>query len=252
MFELAEALDIPLPYAAGLMQFLWEWTAERCPRGDIGKYSNKRIAEALRWPNADQLINALISTKWVDENLEHRLVIHDWPHHCEDSVHIGLARQLLCFADGTLPKTSRLSKQEREDLEASAQKRTKALPSALPSPSTVAFNQASTTTKPLPSASWPDSVKAIQSHFPGTDEAFCDRIIDAAVAVGAELSDLHLSRAIQRTYRKSQDSAALWLKTLPNYLATKPDLSGNTIPIRGPSNADTMDLALSKLIGGNA
>jgi len=101
-------------------------------------------------------------------------------------------------------------------------------------------------------ASWDDSTRAIQGYFPGTDIPFCQKIIAAAVAVAPDITDSHLARAIQRTHRKSQESAGLWLTTLPTFLVNKPDLSSNPIPIRGPSNADIMDSALSKLIGGNA
>jgi len=44
-------------------------------------------------------------------------VIHDWSEHCEDSVHTKLTRAGKVFADGTVPKMTKLNKSERRAIQ---------------------------------------------------------------------------------------------------------------------------------------
>jgi hypothetical protein len=95
---------------------LWHFTAQYCPRGDIGRYTDDEIAEACAWPEdrpARELIEALIECRLLDPHPEHRLVVHDWADHAEDSVHTRLARAGELFADGRPPRSSRLAKSDR-------------------------------------------------------------------------------------------------------------------------------------------
>jgi hypothetical protein len=91
------------------------------------------IAKKLEWQgDAGALVEALVASRWLDIHPEHRLIIHHWPEHCEDSTHTHLARQVMHFADGSRPKMARLPEKERaaliERFEAheSAQKRSEA------------------------------------------------------------------------------------------------------------------------------
>jgi hypothetical protein len=119
---LARILQIPRAQAYGMLCLLWEFAADRCPQGDIGKYTDEEIAEELLWPedrDCKSLIDALVEKKWVDRDIpvangcSGRLVIHDWAEHCEDSVHMALARAGKYFANGVMPKLSRLSDKEK-------------------------------------------------------------------------------------------------------------------------------------------
>jgi hypothetical protein len=93
---------------------LWE-----SPQGDIGKLSNQDISDAIAWNGSEEkLVEALINAKWFDKDPTYRLIVHDWHEHCDDSVHMRLARLGLLFANGTKPKTTRLSVTEREKAEA--------------------------------------------------------------------------------------------------------------------------------------
>jgi len=117
---LMDALSIPRYAAAGILTGLWKTTEKFYPRGDIGRATNKQIAERLDWPQkkADKLIEALIASRWMDPLPgPERLYIHDWHEHCEDSVHRVLARKHLFFANGFEPKLNRLEKLEREECE---------------------------------------------------------------------------------------------------------------------------------------
>jgi hypothetical protein len=98
----------------GLLEAIWHFSARFTPQGNIGKYTDGTIEAWVEWngtPGA--LIAALVRAGWLDENRRHRLVIHDWAQHADTTVHTHLARKLLRFVDGTVPKTGRLNQHER-------------------------------------------------------------------------------------------------------------------------------------------
>ncbi len=138
MRRLGRELGLPLYAAVGLLECLWHFTAERAPRGDIGRWDDEDIAEACGWPmeEAARLIAALVRTGWLDEHAEHRLVVHDWSEHADDAIHVRLSRNGESFADGAAPRQSRLARRERTTAESahcahkSAQQRTTAHKSA--------------------------------------------------------------------------------------------------------------------------
>lgn len=121
MKKLARLLNAPIGVAVGAMESLWHWTARFCPRGDAGKYDDEEIADACAVGiAADVIVPALVNAGWIDRaDLDPavRLVVHDWPHHCNDSVHMAMARAGECFADGSVPKLTRLSGDERKAAE---------------------------------------------------------------------------------------------------------------------------------------
>lgn len=112
---LMDELEIPRYAAVGLLESLWHITAANTPRGDVGKFKNKTLARRLDWDgDPDQLVNALVSSGWIDEHDEHRLVIHDWSDHADDSTQMKVGRLGKPFADGKTPNLSRMAKDERE------------------------------------------------------------------------------------------------------------------------------------------
>ncbi len=115
---LAERLKVDVPYAVGLLELLWHYTAEYYPAGDIGRASDKIIAGAVFWKkNPSLLIAALIEEKWLDRSgTDSRLLVHDWPIHADDAVHMKMARGHRYFADGTEPKQHRLTGTERIEI----------------------------------------------------------------------------------------------------------------------------------------
>lgn len=103
----------------GLLQDLWDFTAANATAGDIGKFSDDEIAHELEWRGEPrELLEALVARRWLDVHSEHRLVVHDWPDHCEDWVHMRLARAVEVFANGTVPKLTKIGKSERETIRA--------------------------------------------------------------------------------------------------------------------------------------
>lgn len=97
---------MPLYAVVGLLELLWHWTAEQCPSGNIGKFNDAAIADAVSWPieiDPAGLINALLECRLVDRNDSHRLIIHNWSLHADKAVHTKLQRWAENFADGFAP-----------------------------------------------------------------------------------------------------------------------------------------------------
>lgn len=97
--DLSNHLGIPIPYAIGLLEVLWHYTAKYAIQGNIGKWDNRAIAKALYWPEkkADGLVDALVDSGWLDRDSEHRLLIHDWQDHADQSVRKTLKNHGLDF-----------------------------------------------------------------------------------------------------------------------------------------------------------
>lgn len=115
---LQAALRCSRPAAVGLLELLWHWTARYAPAGDVGRWSNGALAQAVGWDgDADALVAALVAAGWLDERPECRLYVHDWSHHADDAVKLALYRATKTFADGSVPVAHRLSAKERERLE---------------------------------------------------------------------------------------------------------------------------------------
>jgi len=95
---LAKILEIPLYGAVGILEMLWHFASFRALQGDLGRWSNVQIAEAINWDREpDELINALIESGFVDKSNEYRLLIHDWHDHAEEAVKKTLRNRKLPF-----------------------------------------------------------------------------------------------------------------------------------------------------------
>lgn len=80
--ELKTALAIPKWQTMGLLESLWEFVTENCPDGDIGRFSPAQIALALEYQSdADALIDALITARWLDRDSDGKLWVHNWAIH---------------------------------------------------------------------------------------------------------------------------------------------------------------------------
>lgn len=99
----------------GILNFLWDWVGRNNPDGAIDGDDMIDIADDMGYSDDEgqTVFAALLSTGWIDE-IEAGLFIHDWPEHCEDRIHATLARAGKTFGDGTLPKSTKLGKSERE------------------------------------------------------------------------------------------------------------------------------------------
>jgi hypothetical protein len=116
--DLARLLEISRSHAVGLQETMWHMTAELTKDGGIGKYPDKEIAEQLFWPGDPKaLVDALIEAKLLDQMPLCRLYVHDWHEHCDDFVDMALARKHLVYANGAIPRMTRLNKDKKAELE---------------------------------------------------------------------------------------------------------------------------------------
>lgn len=116
--DLMARSQMPRWQVRGLLDSLWKFTADNCPRGDIGRFTDQQIALGIDWrDDPAALVQLLVETRWLDAHDEFRLIVHHWSEHCEDKVHRTIARAKAFFVDGTAPKLTRLDKHEREDAE---------------------------------------------------------------------------------------------------------------------------------------
>lgn len=78
----------------GVLDLLWDFTAMYAIRGDIGRWSNEELADAMDWPgDAESLICALATARFIDVHPLHRYVIHNWCEHAPDWVKKRVQRQ---------------------------------------------------------------------------------------------------------------------------------------------------------------
>lgn len=82
--KLAHRLEMDLWQVKGILQAIWDLTAESARLGDIGRHTNEEIAMGIGYRgDVEQLIGALVETGWLDRSGAHRLVVHDWHDHVE-------------------------------------------------------------------------------------------------------------------------------------------------------------------------
>jgi hypothetical protein len=117
MKRLCRFLRIPRYQATGILEELWHLTGRDAPAGDIGKLSNEDIALGIDYMgNEDELVESLVKSGWLDRSEQHRLIVHDWHEHSEDSVDNKLARAGRRYASGHQPRMNRMSAKERASL----------------------------------------------------------------------------------------------------------------------------------------
>lgn len=116
--RLSKLLEVPRYVAVGIVESLWHLTAKHAPAGDVGKWSDDEIAESMGWSDEPlKLVEALVAARLLDRSEAHRLVVHDWDEHCEDAIHMFLARRVEFFVNGRAPKMARIPKDERAELQ---------------------------------------------------------------------------------------------------------------------------------------
>ncbi len=98
-FALMGFLGCTRPEALGYLTLLWDYTGDVAIQGDIGKWPNAVISQACDWAgDADKFVDSMIASGWLDAaDGPSRLLIHDWPHHCQDWVRKKLKRSKLDF-----------------------------------------------------------------------------------------------------------------------------------------------------------
>lgn len=105
--ELAARLKLSRYAAVGLLEMLWHAAAQYAHAGDIGRFTDDAIAKMLCYDGASiKLVSALVATNWLDRCACHRLRIHDWPDHADQTVERVLAKRgeafLQCYDDPSM------------------------------------------------------------------------------------------------------------------------------------------------------
>ena len=96
--RLAKFLGISIPHAVGLLECLWHFTARQAPCGDVGRWPDEEIEEAIGWDGKPgTLIPALVCCRWLDEDQEYRLLIHDWIDHADRGVRMTVKNRGKCL-----------------------------------------------------------------------------------------------------------------------------------------------------------
>ena len=92
-YNLAERLGVRRVHAIGILELLFHFASQYAPEGDVGRYSDKRIAAALDWGGAPgKLVAALVESGWLDPHPTARLAVHDWAEHADRTTLQRLAR----------------------------------------------------------------------------------------------------------------------------------------------------------------
>ncbi|MDF7801797.1 hypothetical protein P4C99_20125 [Pontiellaceae bacterium B1224] len=96
---LQRKLGFKLWQTKGVLESLWGFCATNTMRGDIGRFSNEEICACIEWEDDPQkLFDALVDCSWLDPCAEHRLIVHDWEHHCPNFIKGNLKKHGKAFA----------------------------------------------------------------------------------------------------------------------------------------------------------
>lgn len=110
--ELKRLLDAPKHVALGALEAIWHFAGRFTPQGNIGKYPDSTIEAWVEWsgePGA--LIEALVSSHWLDRDSIHRILVHDWPQHADKATKQALTRAKQEFCTPTPPTVRELKAQ---------------------------------------------------------------------------------------------------------------------------------------------
>jgi len=85
--ELAAVLGLEKWGAVGVLEALFHFTAQYARRGDIGRHTDAAIARGIGWSKEPaKLIGGLVQAGWLDRCRCHRLRVHDWHDHADQTV----------------------------------------------------------------------------------------------------------------------------------------------------------------------
>ena len=97
--DLASRLNASIPQVIGHLELLWAFTAQKTPRGNIGKWPDGTIARAAHWTgDATVFVTALHEAGFLDASQEYRFLVHDWHEHAPRWVKSKLKRASQEFA----------------------------------------------------------------------------------------------------------------------------------------------------------
>lgn len=87
-------MKLPLWQAKGILQSIWDFTTTNAMNGDIGKFSNQNIADAIEYDDdPDFLMDTLYQEGWLDCE-DGVFWVHDWYENCPEFVRKRIQRKL--------------------------------------------------------------------------------------------------------------------------------------------------------------
>ncbi len=222
--HLCELLKCSRPEAVGFLELLWHFAAEFAPQGDIGRFDDDRIEAALdwhqtRWRKHGDLIRALSTAHWIESDMYHRLIIHDWGEHADESVRKRIARAGLSFVKHTPKVTGQCPDmsgiQGRQNLPA--------LPLPPPEP----------LPEPLPQVSpaeWSQTAAAVKAVDAAANGIFVNRLVQATLQAAISdgnvnvnlVNDQAIAQAIAYSIQTGpkRHGAGLLLRRVPEIIVT--------------------------------
>lgn len=79
--------------ALGLLEALWHFTGKFAIRGNIGKFTDAELEAWVEWEGpAGAAIAALVATRWLERSDDHRLIVHDWHEHADQTTRKQMRR----------------------------------------------------------------------------------------------------------------------------------------------------------------
>lgn len=212
---------------------LFHFTAQYAPQGDIGKYTDKRLAAALDWSGPVQrLIESLTTTGWVDFDKSTRLVVHDWGEHADRTTQQRLAR------NGQKPVVpdhidTRKLCTKVESVSNSTHGGTVAPALALPEPVPEPASSPAPLAKVNGHAEYPAILAEIRKHDAAADDHFARRLYGQVVQFCLsspkfpqqqldEITDESVARCVAESYRTGPPGhgTGLLLNRVPNIVLT--------------------------------
>lgn len=181
--NLQRRLRLPVWQAVGLLETLWKTAYRNAPAGDIGRLTNDEIAAAIEWGgDADELVDALVATRWLDADQQHRLLVHDWEQECESWLRANFERHKRQFAKPTHSQADNIAQQPTCNNETQDRKQPQNEPQQPPSKPSLSFPSIPYPTTPLDSgdvepeelpAEWQVVVEELFSEGVNFAEAAC-------------------------------------------------------------------------------
>jgi hypothetical protein len=236
---LMQVLGCTRQSAIGILELLWHFTARYAPRGDIGRWSDERIAAGLYWTgDPASVVSALTRSGWLDPHPSLRLVVHDWHDHADDTTKKHLKRQRLTF----LSKVRRVSGRVQTDPDATGQRPPAvAVPEPQPEPKPVP--------KPVPV---PAAAAAPGIRIPGCEDSTLNKAILDACREIAKLTDKDESEVLKAhsmVPARREGERVRWIVSLDNAseewrIRTHQDLQAELSRLKAPPSDDETEYGL--------
>lgn len=200
---------------------LFHFAAQYAPEGDIGRYSEKRIAAALDWhASPTKLIDALAATGWLDTHSGVGggvgWVVHGWSEHADRSVVQRLTRAGKKPIQSNHTDAGKVTPQRANVGNATLHLPVPTLPRELP--------------PPLSQSEWPLTAAEIRRHDPAVDDCFVLRLVQATMQhciSGGDMEpidDEDMAAAVKESYDKhtgrSRHGPGLLLNRVPQIMLT--------------------------------